>query len=170
MHQYDSTLHAGNQQIIRLHRSMLPLDPTYEPRAHDPGDPSAHVPNRNFWEASDTLDQFFDATRSYTALVHHGHADLAAALVASHDAASLAHLGGQVATIAAGEDTSGDIAGACGPDVGALTALALWLARAGTAGCDATGVASAAPKRDRVDAEWAAAIASFLTGDDDPIL
>jgi len=170
MHQYDSTPHAGEQQVIRLHRSMIPLDPTYEPEAPIPGDPLAPALNRDFWEVGDTLDQFFDASRAHGALLAHGRADLATALLAPHDPASLAHLARQVAVIAAAGDTSGDMAGACGPAVGALTALALWLARAGTAGCDATGVASAAPACDRVDAEWAAAVASFLTGDDDPIL
>jgi hypothetical protein len=170
MHQYDSTLHAGDQQVIRLHRSMIPLDPTYEPEAPIPGDPLASALNRDFWEAGDTLDQFFDATRAHSALIRCGHTDLAEALLARHDATDLAHIARQVAPIAAGEDTNGDMAGACGSDVGALTALALWLARTGTAGCDATGVASASPSRDRVDAEWAAAVASFLTGDDAPIL
>ncbi len=170
MHQYDSTLHAGDQQVIRLHRSMIPLDSTYEPEVPIPGDSLALAPNRGFWEAGDTLDQFFDATRAHSTLIRCGRADLAAALLARHDAAGLAHIARQLAPIAAGGGTNGDMAGACGPDVSALTALALWLARAGMAGCDATGVASAAPARDRVDAEWAAAVASFFAGDDDPIL
>ncbi len=170
MHQYDSTSHAGEQQVIRLHRSMIPLDPTYEPEAPIPGDPLAPALNQDFWEAGDTLDQFFDATRAHSALIRYGCTDLATALLAPHDPASLAYLARQVAVIAATGDTSGDMAGACDPAVGALTALALWLARAGTAGCDATGVASAAPARDRVDAEWTAAVASFFAGDDDPIL
>jgi len=170
MQQYDSTPHAGEQQVIRLHRSMIPLDPTYEPEAPIPGDPLAPALNRGFWEAGDTLDQFFDATRAHSALIRCGHTDLAEALLARHDATDLAHIARQLAPIAAGGGTNGDMAGACGPDVCALTALALWLARAGMAGCDATGVASAAPARDRVDAEWAAAVASFFAGDDDPIL
>jgi len=170
MHQYTSTPHSGDQQVIRLHRSMIPLDPTYEPQAYGPGDPPTHVPGWDCQEARGTLDQFFDASRAHGALLAHGRADLATALLAPHDPASLAYLARQVAVIAATGDTSGDMVGACDPDVGTLTALALWLARAGTAGCDATGVASAAPACDRVDAEWAAAVASFLTGDDDPIL
>ncbi len=170
MHQYDSTPHAGEQQVIRLHRSMMRLDPTYEPQAPDLGDPLAPVSGRHGWDAWGTLDQFFDASRAHGALVHYGRADLATALLAPHDPASLARLARQVSTIVAASATTGDMAGAFGPDVSTLTALALWLAHAAAAGCDATGVASAASTRDRVEAEWAAAVASFLTGDDDPIL
>ncbi len=169
MHQYDSTPHAGEQQVIRLHRSMIPLDPTYEPEAPIPSDPLAPAPNRDFWEAGDTLDQFFDATRAHSALLAHGRADLAQALLAQHDAAGLARLARQVAAIVGTEGTSGDMAGACGSDVGAFAALALWLAHAGAAGCGATAAVSAAPPRDRIDAEWAAAVASFLAAED-PIL
>ncbi len=154
MHHYDSTPQVGGQQVIRLRRSMLPLDPAYEPAPYGAGDPP---------------EQFFDATLAHDALVRRERAELAAALLAPHDAAGLAGLARHVAAVAAGEETAGT-AEACGAGANALTALALWLGRSSAAGCDATGVASAAPARDRVDAEWAAAVASFFAGDDGPIL
>jgi len=74
-----------------------------------------------------------------------------------------AGLARRVATVAADGD-SYETAEACGE--GALVALALWLARSGAAGCDATGVVSVLRVRDRAEDEWAASLAAFLTGDD----